>query len=81
MFECLHQGPEAGFGFGIRDSGFGIRDWGLAHLDCDGAQSKQRTARELADPEEARAQVREQLKFIADSRVLEFIKRVRAARG
>lgn len=41
----------------------------------------ERATRELADVEEARAQVRERIKSFAGSDVLEFIKRARAARG
>jgi MerR family transcriptional regulator, thiopeptide resistance regulator len=41
----------------------------------------EREARELTDAEEALAQVREQIQSFADSGVLEFITRARAARG
>lgn len=41
----------------------------------------ERKARELTDPEEARAQVQEQLQLFAGRSVLGFIKRARAARG
>ena len=41
----------------------------------------ERETRELTDAEEALAQVRERIKSFADSSVLEFITRARAARG